>query len=123
MHKNLLFRVCQSKDEAQTFGFWSLQWANKLGFYCTKIYFHPIRSNGLFQKHFDLRKRNRFLHHNREEKAHIFLFFIYFKHLVPPTGFFWTNFLPCHSSKFSFPAILPSLLPCHFIQKGPSSWQ
>ena len=29
---------------------------------------------------------------------------VYFKHLVPPTGLFWTIFLPCHSSQFNFPA-------------------
>ena len=35
------------------------------------------------------------------KKSHVplFILFDYFTHLVPPTGLFWTIFLPCHFSQ------------------------
>ena len=43
---------------------------------------------------------------NKEEKPHtLFIFLVFFTHLVPPTGLFWTIFSPCHSSQFHFPVI------------------
>ena len=41
----------------------------------------------------------------KKSHAPLFTLFIYFTHLVPPTGLFELTFLPCHSSQFSFPAI------------------
>ena len=54
----------------------------------------------------------------KKSHAPLFTLFVYFSRLVPPTGLFWTIFLPCHSSQFSFPAIEPNLLSCHFSQKN-----
>ena len=51
----------------------------------------------------------------KKSHAHLFTLFVYFKHLVPPTGLFWTNFSPCLSSQFCFPAISA--------KKCPSRWQ
>ena len=36
----------------------------------------------------------------KKSHAPLFTLFVYFTHLLPPTGLFWTNFLPCHLAQF-----------------------
>ena len=65
-------------------------------------------------------KNNRRNSSNKEEKPRPFLIFVYFTHLVPPTGFFRTNFfLPAIQANLVSLPFSPVCCPAISAKKAP----